>query len=192
MRMSRLLFPACLVLATAARAALGVGSPAPDFTAQAALGGKDFSFSLADALKKGPVILYFYPKSFTKVCTEEAHEFADAMPEFASLGASVIGVSADTIATQREFSSLECRDRFPVAADPDRRIIGQYDVGSDTSPLAKRVSYVIAPDGKVLSSVADPGAERHIQNALSAVRAWRSDHKGCFATTGRVACPASA
>ena len=164
--------------AAAAQAALGTGVRAPDFTAQAALGGRDFSFSLAETLKKGPVVVYFYPKSFTAVCTAEAHEFADATPEFAALGASVIGVSADTIDTQRQFSSMECRDRFPVAADPDRAVIKAYDAGSDTSPLARRVSYVIAPDGNILSSVSDPGAERHIQNALATVRAWRAAHPG--------------
>lgn len=162
-----------LLSAGVARAALSAGATAPDFTAQAAKGGKDFSFSLAEALKKGPVVIYFYPKSFTKVCTDEAHLFAETMDEFGKFNASVIGVSADTIATQREFSSLECRDKFPVAADPERAIIKAYDVGSDASPFAKRVSYVIAPDGKVLSSVADPGAERHIKGALDALKAWR-------------------
>jgi peroxiredoxin len=102
----------------AALAALKPGEAAPDFTLQAAQGGKDFSFSLKEALKKGPVVLYFYPKSFTKVCTIEAHEFAEAMEQFAAMGASVIGVSADRLETQREFSSKECRDKFPVGADP--------------------------------------------------------------------------
>ena len=139
MRMSPLFVAVCLTLgAVAARAALPAGAPAPDFTTQAALGGKDFSFSLAQALKKGPVVVYFYPKSFTKICTAEAHEFADAMPDFAAMGASVIGISADTIETQREFSALECRDKFPVAADPQRAVIRAYDVGSDSSPFASR------------------------------------------------------
>lgn len=163
--------------AVAARAALPAGAPAPAFTTQAALGGKDFSFSLAEALKKGPVVVYFYPKSFTKICTAEAHEFADAMPEFAAMNTSVIGISADTIETQREFSSLECRDKFPVAADPQRAVIKAYDVGSDSSPFASRTSYVIAPDGRVLSTVSDPGAEKHISGALAAVKAWRAAQK---------------
>ena len=178
MRRALPVFAALLVLSGGiARAALSAGASAPAFTAQAALGGKDFSFSLADALKKGPVVLYFYPKSFTRVCTDEAHLFAENMDDFAKFNASVIGVSADTIATQREFSSLECRDRFPVAADPDRAIIKAYDVGSDASPFARRVSYVIAPDGKVLSSVADPGAEKHIRSALDALKAWKGDKR---------------
>ena len=178
MRLFPVLIPAIVTLAAvAAQAALMTGAPAPDFTVQAALAGRDFSFSLADALKKGPVILYFHPKSFTKICTEEAHEFAESANEFAQLGASVIGVSADTIETQREFSSMECRDKFPVAADPDRRIIKAYDVASDTSPVAKRTSFVIGPDGKILSNVTDPGADLHIRNALAVVRAWRAAQK---------------
>lgn len=165
------------LLAVVARAALAPGVAAPDFSAQAALAGKEFDFSLREALRKGPVVLYFYPKSFTSVCTEEAHLFAETMDEFAKLGASVIGVSADDIETQRKFSSSECRDKFPVAADPALKIIKAYDVGSDRSPFAKRVSYVIAPDGKVLSSVADPGAERHIRAALDALKSWRAAQK---------------
>ncbi|MDE2362133.1 MAG: peroxiredoxin [Hyphomicrobiales bacterium] len=160
-----------------ARAALPDGTVAPLFTAQAALAGKDFSFSLSDALKKGPVVVYFYPKSFTRICTEEAHDFADAMGEFQNLGAAVIGVSADDIATQREFSAMECRDKFPVAADPQRQIIRSYDVASESSPFARRTSYVIAPDGKVLSSVYDPGATKHIETALAVLREWRATHK---------------
>jgi len=165
------------LFAAAARAALAPGVSAPDFSAQAALAGKEFDFSLRETLKKGPVVLYFYPKSFTSVCTEEAHLFAETMDEFAKFGASVIGVSADDIDTQRKFSSSECRDKFPVAADPALKVIKAYDVGSDRSPFAKRVSYVIAPDGKVLSSVADPGAERHIRAALDALKSWRAAQK---------------
>ncbi len=178
MRLFPVAIPAIAALAAvAAHAALATGAPAPDFTAKAALAGRDFPFSLANALKKGPVVLYFYPKSFTKVCTEEAHEFAEAADEFSRLGASVVGVSADTIETQREFSSMECRDKFPVAADPDRRVIKAYDVASDSSPVARRTSFVIAPDGKILSNVTDPGADEHIRNALAVVRAWRAAQK---------------
>jgi peroxiredoxin len=123
-----LIFALILALSpAAARAALKVGDAAPDFSIEAAEGGKDFTFTLAEALKKGPVVLYFYPKSFTSVCTMEAHEFAEAMEDFAAANASVIGVSADTIETQREFSKKECRDKFPVGADPDFHVIKAYD-----------------------------------------------------------------
>lgn len=163
---------ACLA-ATSALAALAVGAKAPDFTTQAALAGKEFRFALADALKQGPVVLYFYPKSFTKVCTEEANAFAEANDDFAKLGARVVGVSADSIDVQKEFSSKECRDRFAVAADPEAKIIQAYDVKMPVLTMAKRISYVIAPDGRILSTVEDSGAERHVRSALDVVRKLR-------------------
>lgn len=92
--------------AVPAHASLAVGATAPDFTAQAALGGKEFTFSMADALKKGPVVLYFYPKSFTKGCTIEAHDFAEATDKFAAMGATLIGVSHDDIGTQQKLSLI--------------------------------------------------------------------------------------
>lgn len=155
----------------AAFAQLKPGAPAPDFSVPAALAGKDIAFSLADALKKGPVVLYFYPKSFTKVCTDEAHEFAEATDEFAKMGASVIGLSGDTIATQREFSSLECRDKFAVGADADLKVAKAYEAAAGQANFARRISYVIAPDGRIASALVDPGATKHIQNALAAVKA---------------------
>jgi hypothetical protein len=87
------------LLATPCLAALQPGAKAPDFTTQATLGTNEFTFKLADALKKGPVVLYFYPAAFTSGCTEEAHEFADATPQFQALGATVIGISEDDIPT---------------------------------------------------------------------------------------------
>src|SRR5262245_5530138 len=105
------------LFATAAWAALKPGDAAPEFTLEAALGGKEFKFSLAEALKKGPVVLYFYPKSFTSICTVEAHEFAENIDNFAAAGASVIGISGDKIEVQRDFSTKECRDKFPVGAE---------------------------------------------------------------------------
>ena len=168
---------ALMIVSSAALAALKPGDPAPSFTLQAAQGGKEFSFSLQQALAKGPVVLYFYPKSFTSVCTIEAHEFAEAMEQFAAMGASVIGVSSDKIATQRDFSSKECRDKFPVGADPDFNVIKAYDAAFNVpvvgAMFANRISYVISPDGKILSVVEDSGATKHIQNALAVVKQWR-------------------
>lgn len=167
--------------ATAALAMLKPGENAPDFSVQAAQGGKDFLFSLKDALKKGPVVLYFYPKSFTSVCTEEAHEFAEAMEQFAAMNASVIGVSGDKIETQREFSTKECRDKFPVGADPRFEVINAYDAAFNVpvaGPMfASRISYVISPEGKILSAVSDSGATKHIENALATVRNWSATKK---------------
>lgn len=175
----------CVFLASIAvspaLAGLKPGDAAPDFTAEAALGGKDFTFSLAEALKRGPVVLYFFPKSFTRGCTIEAHEFAEAAQDFAAAGAALIGMSRDTIETQRKFSSEECRDKFPVAADPTLTVIRAYDaqrIGPTASgqDVADRISYVIAPDGKVIYAYTDPAPDKHIENTLSVVRQWRAEH----------------
>jgi thioredoxin-dependent peroxiredoxin len=171
------------VLAAApASAALKIGAEAPDFTAPAAIGGKDFVFSLAEALKKGPVVLYFYPKSFTRGCTIEAHEFAENYDNFAAAGASLIGVSADTIETQREFSTKECRDKFPVAADANLSVIDAYDAKRDRptqkgDTVSDRISYVVTPDGRIgLTHVgADP--IEHVSQTLQFVRHWQAGHK---------------
>jgi peroxiredoxin len=170
-----------LLLSAQAKAELKVGDKAPDFVAQAALGGKEFTFSLADALKKGPVVLYFYPKSFTKGCTVEAHEFADAAASFAKSGASLIGMSADDIKTQQEFSTMECRDKFPVAADPDLKVIRAYDsvmvrVPATAAGVADRTSYVIAPDHSVLYVYSALSPDKHVENTLAVVREWRRTH----------------
>ncbi len=160
----------------AARAELKVGSPAPAISIPAALGGKDITFSLAEALRKGPTVVYFYPKSFTSVCTEEARQFAEAMDQFETLGASVIGISTDTIETQREFSRLECRDKFPVGADPEGAVVRAYDAarGSGSRIFAARTSYIITPDARILAAHTASDAESHIQFALGAIRAWKA------------------
>src|SRR5262249_3839552 len=166
---------------TAAWAALKPGDDAPNFTVDAALGGKEFKFSLAEALKKGPVVLYFYPKSFTSVCTVEAHEFAENIDNFAAAGASVIGLSGDKIEVQRDFSTKECRDKFPVGADPSFSVINAYDAGFNIpvvgAVFANRISYVIWPEGKILYAYSDPNAEKHIENTLAVVRKWHEEHK---------------
>src|SRR5579864_4067828 len=118
---------AATLLAVPAYAALKSGASAPDFSALASIGGKEFKFALADALKKGPVVLYFYPAAFTPGCTIEAHNFADAMDDFQKLGATVIGVSHDPIEKLDRFSLTECRSKFPVAADTDGKIMKNYD-----------------------------------------------------------------
>lgn len=164
-----------LVVATTgpALAALRVGQTAPDFTAAATLGGKPFTFSLSQALKQGPVVVYFYPAAFTKGCTVEAHEFATAMPQFAAMGASVIGVSADDIETLNRFSVSECQSKFPVASDANRKIMTQYDAKVPLLGFAKRSSYVIAQDGTVRFSHTDMDPDGHVAGTLSAVRALK-------------------
>jgi thioredoxin-dependent peroxiredoxin len=157
-----------------ARAALVVGAPAPLFAADAALDGKDFRFDLAQALRQGPVVLYFYPKAFTSGCTVEAHTFAEATPKFEALGARVVGMSTDDIATLRRFSVEACRSKFAVAADPDGKVMKQYDAAIGWLPnTADRVSYVITPDRKVLYAHAGMAPEQHVLNTLQAVERWK-------------------
>ena len=164
------------LLTAPALAALAVGASAPTFTAPASLGGKEFSFDLATALKNGPVVLYFYPAAFTKGCTIEAHAFADAMDKFKALHATVIGVSHDTIGTLDKFSVSECRSKFPVAADPTLTVAKQYDaVLPQDATYANRTSYVIAPDGKILSTMTDLAhPEQHVKNALDVLTAYEA------------------
>jgi len=163
--------------AVPAHATLPVGADAPDFTAKASLGGKEFDFSLNEALQKGPVVLYFYPAAFTKGCTIEAHEFAEATDNFHALGATVIGVSHDNIATLDKFSVTDCRSKFPVAADPDATVIKAYDTPLPNNPvMANRTSYVIAPDHKVIFVYTAMDPYKHVDLTMAAVRKWRDEH----------------
>lgn len=159
-------------------ATLEPGAPAPDFTTQASLGGEVFRFSLADALRKGPVVLYFYPAAFTTGCTIEAHDFAEATDAYRALGATVIGVSGDDIETLKRFSVSECRSKFAVAADGDRRIMKSYDAVLSIKPeYADRVSYVISPDAKIVYAYKSLNPDRHVQNTLEALRQWTARQK---------------
>jgi peroxiredoxin len=166
---------ASVMFAGPAAAALKVGDKAPDFTAQAALDGKNFTFKLADALKKGPVVVYFYPKAFTKGCSLEARAFADSMDKFTALGASVIGVSHDDIATLDKFSVSDCVSKFPVASDGDQSIMRAYDAVLAQKPeYANRTSYVVAPDGHVLYEYTDLDYSKHVDNTLAALASWKA------------------
>jgi peroxiredoxin len=166
-----------LVAAPAAFAALATGAKAPDFTAPAAIDGKAFTYKLADALKKGPVVVYFYPKAFTKGCSLEAHEFAEATDEFKALGATVIGVSRDDIPTLEKFSTQVCQSKFPVASDADGAIVKAYQVPLGLLPMSNRTSFVIAPDGTITYVYSDLAAEKHVANTLAAVKALKDGAK---------------
>lgn len=169
---------AVALLAAPALAALKPGTKAPDFTALASLGGKTFDYALADALKKGPVVLYFYPAAFTPGCTVEAHEFAESVDKFAALGASVIGVSADDIDVLSKFSVSECRSKFPVAADAGKDIMAAYDAVMPGKPeYANRTSYVIAPTGEIIYEYTALDPMRHVTNTLAAVEKWKAGGK---------------
>jgi thioredoxin-dependent peroxiredoxin len=158
------------LIATPSFAAMKPGDAAPVFTAQAAVGGEEFTFSLADALKKGPVVLYFFPKAFTKGCTAEAHEFAEAAEQFKASGATLIGMSADNIDMLHKFSTQECSAKFPVAADPDLKVIKAYDAQLPLIGIADRISYVIAPDGKIAYAYASRDPDKHVENTLAEVK----------------------
>jgi peroxiredoxin len=163
-------------IALPAHATLKVGDKAPDFSAQASLGGKEFNFSLADALKKGPVVLYFYPAAFTKGCTIEAHDFAEATDRFKKLGATVIGISHDKIDTLNKFSVSECRSKFAVAADPDGKVIESYDAKIPLMPYSSRTSYVISPKGEILMEYSDMKPDQHVAKTMEAVQKWEASH----------------
>jgi len=164
-----------LGISLAAYAGLKPGSAAPDFSAQASLGGKVFTFSLAQALKQGPVVLYFYPAAFTSGCTVEAHEFAEATDKFKALGATVIGISHDDIATLNKFSVSECRSKFAVAADPDLSIAKSYDATAWFLPgHSDRTSFVITPDGNVLYSYTALSPDAHVKNTMDALQKWQA------------------
>jgi len=166
------------VLSAPLYAALSTGVQAPIFTTQATLAGKPFTFSLADALKNGPVVLYFYPAAFTPGCTIEAHNFAEATEKFKSLGATVIGVSHDNIETLNKFSVSDCRNKFAVASDPDQKITKEYDAVLAAKPeYADRTSYVIAPNGKIIYEYTAMNPDKHVENTMAAVEKWDADHK---------------
>ncbi len=175
--MRALLIPLTLLCALPVLAALPDGAKAPDFSTQASLAGKDFKFSLADALKKGPVVLYFYPAAFTPGCTVEAHQFAEATEQFHALGATVIGVSHDPIEKLNRFSVEHCRNKFAVASDADGSIMKSYDAVLKGHPeYADRTSYVIAPDGTILYSYTAMDPDKHVENTMAAVRKWQDAH----------------
>src|SRR5450432_3938110 len=151
-------------LTTSSYAALDVGDAAPNFTAQAALAGKVYKFSLADSLAKGPVVLYFFPAAFSVGCSIEAHEFAESITKFEALGATVIGVSSDDIDTL---------GKFPVASDNTQSVMKSYDAVMALRPdYANRVSYVIAPNGKVIYNYQSLNPSRHVEKTLAALKDW--------------------
>jgi len=167
-----------VLVALPARAALPDGTKAPDFSTQASLAGKEFKFSLAKELKKGPVVLYFYPAAFTPGCTVEAHEFAEATAKFKALGATVIGVSHDPIEKLDKFSVSECRNKFAVASDADGGIMKAYDsVLADHPEYANRTSYVIAPSGEIIYSYTAMNPDKHVENTMNAVKKYQEEHK---------------
>ncbi len=162
-----------MLCAAPALAALDVGDKAPPFAIDASLAGKVYKFSLADTLKSGPVVLYFFPAAFSIGCTIEAHEFAEATDQYKALGATVIGVSGDDIETMKKFSVTECRNKFAVAADVDQAVMKSYDAVLSLKPeYANRTSYVIAPNGTIVYQFTSLNPYRHVSNTLKALKSW--------------------
>lgn len=172
---------AALVLAFAgapARAALDVGDRAPDFAIDASLAGSTFKFRLSEALKQGPVVLYFFPAAFSIGCTIEANRFADATDEYKALGATVIGVSHDDLETLKRFSTTECRNKFAVGADADQSVMKSYDAVLSLKPdFANRTSYVISPEGKIVYQFTSLNPYRHVSNTMSALKGWIAEQR---------------
>jgi peroxiredoxin len=164
---------ASVLAATPAAAALPQGAKAPNINTVGAVGGKTFRLNLKDQLKHGPVVLYFFPKAFTKGCTLEAHAFSDAAADFKKAGARVVGMSADNLDTLKKFSTEECRSAFPVAsATPE--IQKAYDVAWAEHPgLTTRTSYVIGKDGKIVMVHDDLDFSKHVALTMAAVKALK-------------------
>lgn len=159
-----------LALPAVTHAALPVGAAAPDFTTAGAIGGKQFSFSLAKALKKGPVVLYFFPAAFTSGCTIEARQFAEASADFTKAGATLIGVAADPIEKLARFSVEECRNKFAVGVASPAMIAG-YDVKLPVMARSNRTSYVIGRNGRIAYVHSAMAPDGHVSGTLAAVRA---------------------
>ena len=159
-----------ILAAAPTAAALPTGAKAPNFTTQGAIAGKPFRLNLAEQLKHGPVVLYFYPKAFTKGCTLEAHAFSEAAKDFKKAGARVIGMSADDLPTLEKFSVEGCRNAFAVAtATPD--VIKAYDVALKQKPdMTDRTSYVIDRSGKIVFVHSDLDWSQHVAKSLAAVK----------------------
>jgi peroxiredoxin Q/BCP len=194
--MKRLLFGTLLmsVAALPAMAALKAGDSAPQFTAPASLAGKTFTFSLKKALRKGPVVVYFYPSAYTGGCDIEAHTFAQDSRKFATAGATIIGVSLDSIKRLNDFSAdpKYCAGKFPTASDASGAISKSYDIQVQQGPpglkdvrgveighgFADRTTFVIARDGKIVSVISNTAPAEHVAKALVVVQHLRAKSTG--------------
>jgi len=176
-----LIAAALAVAATPAAAKLAPGAKAPDFSAPAYLAGNPFTYKLSDNLRKGPVVLYFFPSAYTAGCNLEARLFSEAVDEFKANGATVIGVTSGKTDKLAQFSrdTEHCGGKFPVAADPGAAIAKRYDAplsmkGVSMPGMSGRVSYVIAPDGSVIHAYDNLDPNDHVNQTLGAVKAWKA------------------
>jgi len=173
-------------IALPAMAALKAGDPAPEFTAQASLNGKAFTYSLRDALKRGPVVVYFYPSAYTNGCNVQAHTFAVNKDKFTAAGATIIGVSLDSIQRLNDFSADPnyCAGKFPTASDTGGKIAKQYELAVKEGPpglkdtrgieighaFAERTTFIVTPDGKIADTIGGLAPDKNVEQALQAVQ----------------------
>jgi thioredoxin-dependent peroxiredoxin len=179
-----------VLLSVSILAALKPADPAPDFSAKASLAGKEFNFSLQDALKKGPAVVYFYPSAYTKGCDLEAHTFAENKEKFDAVGATIIGVSADSIERLNAFSADPdyCAGKFPVASDPGHKIADSYHLTAQAlrpgfkdvrgveidHDFIERTTFVIGKDHKVIATLSSADdkltPDQHVSKSLEIVQ----------------------
>ncbi|HVA95408.1 MAG TPA: peroxiredoxin [Candidatus Dormibacteraeota bacterium] len=184
----------CMLVSLPVWAALNVGEKAPNFSARASLAGKEFNFSLQKALKKGPVVVYFFPSAYTRGCDLEAHTFAEMKDKFDAAGATIIGVSADSIARLDQFSAdpAYCAGKFPVASDANRKISASYDLTAtpgkpgqkDVRGIAighdfiERTTFVIGKDHKIIATLSSKrdnlSPDEHVKKSLEIVQKLNS------------------
>jgi peroxiredoxin len=165
-----------VAFASPSLAALKAGTKAPDFSAPAYLAGKPLTFKLADALKKGPVVVYFFPAAHTPGCNLEAHLFSEAADQFKAQGATLIGITAGNVDELADFSkeTEHCGGKFPVAADPGAKIAKQYDAILAQKPeWSDRTSYVISSSGSIAHVYSDLNPNKHVKETLDAVKALK-------------------
>lgn len=181
---------AAAIATPAAFAALEKGAAAPEFSATGMIGGKEFTFKLSEALKKGPVVMYFFPAAYTAGCTIETKAFADAADEFKAAGATLIGLTGgakladgtmanakDNLARLAEFSAEHCRDKFPIAAVTTDTIKAYNVVLAQKTDWSDRTSYVVTPDGKISMAFSTQAPNEHITKTLEAVKAYKAAHR---------------
>jgi thioredoxin-dependent peroxiredoxin len=187
-------FAVSALIALPVLAALKVGDMAPVFSAKASLAGKEFNFSLQNALKKGPVVVYFYPSAYTKGCDLEAHTFAQEKDKFDAAGATIIGVSGDSVARLDVFSADPdyCAGKFPVASDSDGKIASSYNLTMSAGKpgmtdvrgevidhdFIERETFVIGKDGKIIATFSSKddklAPDQHVEKSLEIVQKLNS------------------
>lgn len=169
-----------------ALAALQPGDAAPDFDIPASQAGKPINFALHEALKKGPVVVYFYPSAYTKGCNIQAHTFSEQQQKFAAAGATIVGVSLDSIARLNEFSADPdfCAGRITVASDADGKVAKSYQIAiRDAVPgrkdtrgveidhaFAERTTFIVTPDGKISATIGGLSPADNVAQALERVQ----------------------